>query len=96
MAMKRSVNCTHYCNWIGVKPVAPNRALMCGKEKGWMGFGVGVGGPGPAGPPSDGINASDQPGAPRESDGGSKVEQPRGWSHPLRIGGDNSDVSAPS
>lgn len=35
-------------------------------------------------------------GAPRESDGGSKVEQLRGWSHPLRIGegGQFSCVSA--
>lgn len=39
-------------------------------------------------------------GAHRESDGGSKVEQLRGWSHPLRTGNvgghTQSDVSVPS
>lgn len=32
---------TRYCNWIGVKPVALNRALMCGEGGGLYGGSVG-------------------------------------------------------
>lgn len=58
------------------------------KEKGYMGGQwSSAGRPGLAGPPSDGIiPISPCLGASRESDGGSKVEQLRGWSHTLRIG----------
>lgn len=99
-ATKRSGNHTRYCNWIGVKPVALNRALMCGEGGGLDGgvSGLVQGDLGPQAPPQMGLTPPISPclRAPRESDGGSKVEQLRGWSHPLRIGGGgDSDVSAP-
>lgn len=99
---KWSVNRTRYCNWIGVKPVALNRALMCGEggglDVGWGGQQASAGSPGLRGPPSDGIKASYQPlhrSSPRKwwrihGGAAARVESPS------QDRGDNSDVSAPS
>lgn len=64
---------------------------MCGEGGGL--YGGGVSGPvqgdlGLQALPQMGLSPPISPclGASRESDGGSKVEQLRGWSHPLRIG----------